>query len=296
MDWTNHQLDAFSGAIYRFVQEETRLPADRHPALVELAGDLRARIDPDRRGCIGLAGAPGCGKSTLAQALACGLNAIEVPALVLSLDDYYQPRAYREQLAATHHPLFRQRGVPGSHELDRLMEDLDLLREGHARGRSVPVFDKSVDDRLPPDLWPEIEMDPVVTILEGWCVGAPPPGKREWTAAVGASNLPADDLGRWRGRVRYAWTDYHLALAGRLDELWYIRVPDWHSVIDWRWQQERDRDRRHLADREAVRAFLATFEPVVEIMQRTHPDWADLSLYADRAHHIHLANDHEARH
>ena len=269
-----------------WLRDHTTLPAANRRSLAALLPRLAARAGKDRKTVIGIAGAPGSGKSTLAGALAHLLNQAGRSACLLSLDDYYLPRDDRQRLAELHHPLLRQRGAPGTHELDRLMEDLDRLRDGAGGGMKLPVFDKSTDERLPEPHWRRVESDPDVVLLEGWCVGAPPCPATDLERAINDTEKRQDADGYWRRRMHYCWTDYHLALQSRLDAVWYIRVPGWDCVVDWRWQQECELARPNLGRIEDVRNFLGTFERVVRHMQNSHQEWADVTLSADRDHCI----------
>ena len=129
--------------------------------LRDLAGPLALEL----RGCrvVGLAGPPGCGKSTLVACIADRLRALDPAArpLTISLDDVYYSRAERTARA------IRFRAVPGSHDLDSAQALLDAVRSG-ARRLDVPRFDHATDDCLPPE---RVE-GPVSTLLfEGLFVG-----------------------------------------------------------------------------------------------------------------------------
>jgi D-glycerate 3-kinase len=287
------QVSGIEAAANSWLAGHTNLTTENRLSLAATVSRLLGRIETDRKMAIGIAGAPGSGKSTLARCLVSLLDRAGLPACHLSLDDYYLPRARREWLARTHHPLLLQRGVPGTHELDRLMEDLDRIRNGSAMGMNIPVFDKSADDRAPSRQWRTLEHDPLVTVLEGWCVGGPPQERSELTNEVNELERIEDKNGYWRRRLHYCWTDYHLALASRLDEVWYIRIPDWNCVLDWRWQQECELPVKNLKDRTEVSDFLARFERIVRHMQETHPDWADVILSTDRDHRIELTGKSE---
>jgi pantothenate kinase-related protein Tda10 len=80
---------------------------------------------------------------------------------------------------------------------------------------------------------------------------------------------------------------YH-ALNQRLDQVWYIRVPGWNSVVDWRWQQEQELTRRRLDNRHEVELFLAVFERIFRQMQENYPRWADQVIAADENHEFQL--------
>jgi D-glycerate 3-kinase len=77
-------------------------------------------------------------------------------------------------------------------------------------------------------------------------------------------------------------------LRSRLDQVWYIQVPDWDCVVDWRWQQEQELAHMNLLSRHDVRNFLSSFEQIVKSMQRTHIEWADLVIETDQRHNFHL--------
>ena len=287
------QVSGIETAANSWLARHTSLTTRNCSSLAATVTQLLDRIETDRKTVIGIAGAPGSGKSTLARLLVNLLDQLGLPACHLSLDDYYLPRARRERLARIHHPLLLQRGVQGTHELDRLMEDLDRIRHGVAVGMTIPVFDKSADDRAPARQWRTLEHDPQVTVLEGWCVGGPPQDRSELANDANHLERGEDKNGYWRRRLHYAWSDYHLALGSRLDEVWYIRIPDWNCVIDWRWQQERELPVKNLKSRAEVSDFLASFERIVSHMQDTHPDWADVILSADRDHRIELTGKSE---
>ena len=125
-------------------------------------------------GVVGLCGCQGSGKSTLATLLAAWLEAVAgLRVLVLSLDDFYLPRAQRLDLAQTRHPLFATRGVPCTHDISALGQVIRALQSREDRAISLPSFDKAADDRAPSGL--NIRADSIdLVLLEGWCVGLLP--------------------------------------------------------------------------------------------------------------------------
>ena len=288
MSDSSGQVSALHSAAQRWLEANTTIDAAQRRDLAQLAPELIRRILTDRPYSIGIAGPPGCGKSTISKMLAQLLSDMDMPTLVLSLDDYYLSDKRRQQLAESVHPLFRQRGVPGTHDLEKLVSDFDRISEGDIDGLSLPVFDKSKDDRAPESAWRSVPEIPQCVFLEGWFVGAPVQAPDNLTHHVNELERTGDANGTWRRAVNDALLDFHTAFHRRLDQLWYLAAPDWQSVIDWRWRQEQDLAVKKLETREQVAAFLARFQRLVEHMRLTSTDWAALILAADRHHKMEI--------
>ncbi|MBT8054121.1 MAG: kinase [Gammaproteobacteria bacterium] len=275
-----------------WLTENTSFSGANKRSLTKTVHGLAKRIPADQKTTIGISGAPGSGKSTLARALIHYLEQTGTPACRLSLDDYYLGRAERAQLAQKQHPLFRRRGVPGTHELKRLLSDIDALRAGDIGKVHLPVFDKSTDDRAPESNWRSVPAVPKVVLLEGWCIGAPPEKPNRLERPINAMEQEHDSNAAWRLEVFRAWNEMHRSLRERLDLLWYIRAPDWDCVVGWRWQQEQELENPKLRSRQDVREFLASFERIVRHMQQSFPEWADLSIDTDRQHNFSLPDQY----
>jgi len=239
---------------------------------------------------IGLSGAPGSGKSTLASLLSSLIQKDKPDALVISLDDYYLGKQQRIAKAGQH-PLFKQRGVPGTHDWNQLMDDLDQICDGRIENLKLPVFSKTNDDRSPEHSI-SIPSAPRVVILEGWLVGAPPQEETLLPIPVNQMEADLDEDCIWRRKVNENLARYHHDLKTRLDQCWFMKTPGWQQVIDWRWQQEKDRyDYQHdafLNSREKVMSFLNQFQRIASHMNDTCRQWADVIINIDRQHRLHI--------
>jgi D-glycerate 3-kinase len=260
------------------------MPAQARQALARLVPGLLAQVPQEPTASLAIAGAPGSGKSTLAGLLTFLLNESGRPTVLLSLDDYYLARKHRQALAASRHALLRHRGAPGTHDWPRLLHDFDCLLRGEVNGLAMPVFDKSSDDIAAMNHWRSVDFTPSCLILEGWCIGAPAQDENSLARPINEWESKEDADGVWRHYVNEQLARYHRDLAERIDRFWYLEVPDWERVIDWRWQQERELARPRLRNRKAVADFLATFERIFRHMQESAQSWADLRLQADSLH------------
>lgn len=139
---------------------------------------------------VGLCGAQGCGKSTLAADLVVRLNRAGIDTAILSLDDLYLTRVERGILAVDVHPLLGTRGVPGTHDVALGMRVIAALGRGEAP--SLPRFDKAMDDRAPVATWPRAGAGTKVLIFEGWCVGARPQAEAMLREPVNALERDSD--------------------------------------------------------------------------------------------------------
>ena len=78
---------------------------------------------------VSVSGAPGTGKTTLAYELAGAFQQVfGVNSAIVSLDDFYLPRAARVDLAKSIHPLAITRGPPGTHDAETLVDVIKKLR------------------------------------------------------------------------------------------------------------------------------------------------------------------------
>lgn len=247
--------------------------AEADAAAAEAIAGCHARLA--RRIVVGLSGAQGSGKTTMAERLAAKLDAQGLRTAVLALDDFYRTRAEREALARRLHPLLATRGVPGTHDLDLLNAALDALLAG--RSASVPLFDKAADDRTEA---PRVEPPADAILLEGWCVGARPQPAAALDDPVNALEREGDPNGRWRRWVNARLEDEYAALRRRLDLRLFLRAPSFEVIARWRGEQE-----SHLGPRAMtapqLSAFIAHYERITRWMIDDCP--ADLVIALDAA-------------
>jgi D-glycerate 3-kinase len=167
---------------------------------------------------VGLCGAQGSGKSTVSAGLKARFEASGLRVALLSLDDLYLPRQDRETLAASVHPLFRTRGVPGTH--DTALGEALITACGREGMVALPSFSK--EDVL----------------FEGWCVGAKPQREAALATPVNALEAGEDGDGIWRRRVNQRLSGDYQRLFACIDYLILLAAPGFGVVSSWRREQE----------------------------------------------------------
>lgn len=241
--------------------------------LADLAAE--ARRDLGRTVTIGLCGAQGSGKSTVAAATRRLLADRGLTAAVLSLDDLYLPREARERLAAQAHPLLITRGPPGAHDPALGVEVLAALaRPGEV---ALPRFDKATDTRRPRTEWESVQAPVDVVLFEGWCVGARPQPPEALVDPINALERDEDPDGRWRTFVNTALAGAYQPLFARLDRLVLLQAPGFEAVAAWREEQEaklRARTGRGMAPDQIAR-FVAHYERLTRWILQEMPARAD---------------------
>ena len=241
----------------------------------------------DRTIVVGLNGAQGTGKSTLARLLQQLLERVHgLRAAIVSLDDIYLSGADRLQKANTIHPLLATRGVPGTHDVGLGIRVIHCLREG--RPIALPRFDKAKDERVPVAEWPPWEGRCDVVIFEGWCVGARPQRRDELQEPVNGLERLEDPTGDWRYYVNRELGGHYQALFAELDLLVMLRPPDFDRVYAWREEQEArlraSGGGPEVMSPSAVRRFVMHFERLTRFM------WEEMPGRADAI--VHLGDEH----
>lgn len=232
----------------------------------------------DRMVVLGLNGAQGTGKSTLARLLQQLLARVHgMRAAILSLDDLYLSGTERLQRAQTIHPLLVTRGVPGTHDVDLGIRVIRCLRDG--KPIALPRFDKARDERVPVAKWPPWGGRCDLLIFEGWCMGARPQRADELGAPVNELEREEDPTADWRWYVNRELGGHYQALFSELDLLLMLRPPGFAQVYAWREEQEA-RLRAlgggpRVMSPAAVRRFVMHFERLTRFMWEEMPGRAD---------------------
>ncbi len=289
----------FSQLIQDFITRE-QLPdsyaEDTQQYLLPLAETLLTSIQENtepRAPIIGINGAQGTGKSTLAALLTHYFEAQSLTVANLSIDDFYLSKAKRIELADIGHPLLRSRGVPGTHDhslLRMTLRRLQVADKGDVI--TIPRFDKSQDDCVPLTDCPAISGPVDVVILEGWFVGVAAEPKEALQQPINELESTEDPDGTWRTYVNTVLDHYYQPIWDLLHQLILLKAPSFEQVFEWRSLQEEKlrlrsaADAPGLMDSEEIARFIQHFERLTRWSLATLPELADTVLEMDAAHRI----------
>jgi pantothenate kinase len=154
--------------------------------LVRRAAALAGRTGPGRRALLGIAGAPGAGKSTLAEALRLALVDRGTPTALVGMDAFHLANRALEQRG-----LLEVKGAPETFDVDGYLALLRRLREPTERVIWAPEFRREIEDAVAAAV--DVGPDQRLVVTEG-------------------NYLLLD--GPWRG------------VRELLDECWFVAVPD----------------------------------------------------------------------
>ncbi len=190
---------------------------------------------------VGINGCQGSGKSTLVEFLAGYLNEqFGLSVVVLSLDDFYLGKTQRQHLAKQYHPLFKTRGVPGTHDVKLLTSVLAQLKNSKRSNKAIclPHFDKAQDNPLPMKNWLTVTSGVDIVLFEGWCWGIPAEKLDNLSLPINALEAEHDQQGTWREQVNHSLLHDYQPLYDYMDTWLMLKAPSFDVVFQWRLEQE----------------------------------------------------------
>ena len=285
---SNRQIDEFIA--------QHRLP-DKFRDLIKLhylplASWVESQGQPNETLFVGINGAQGTGKSTLAAFLRLALEqGANWRVVVLSIDDFYLTRAERKKLGQHVHPLMETRGVPGTHDMQMLATCIEQLKNPASENSlALPRFDKSRDDRGDPDSWPLVSGPIDLVILEGWCVGCTPQAGDDLLEPINLLEREEDASGEWRRYVNNQIKGSYSELFATLDMLIFLQAPSFDAVYRWRLEQEEKLaavtpgDAAGIMNSEQLARFIQYYERITRVNLATLPGTADVVLELNENH------------
>ncbi|MBU1620698.1 MAG: kinase [Gammaproteobacteria bacterium] len=230
---------------------------------------------------IGISGAQGSGKSSLAAALQQLWSGFGVQADVVSLDDYYLEPAHRLKRARLWHPLFAERGVPGTHDTELLLSQLQGFKR--AEPQHWRRYNKGQDKVATATSATKAKL----LILEGWCIGLKPQPDSELHHCINKLEQQQDPEALWRYQVNQQLAGDYQLVWQQLEQLIWLNAPDWQAVCRWRaWQEQPLQQLGRGKSPAQLDAFMLYFQRLTQESWQQLPQCADFILELDQEHNL----------
>ena len=188
---------------------------------------------------LGFSGGQGSGKTTVTGILKIILKKFFKRRIhVSSIDDFYKELENRNKMSNEIHPLFKTRGVPGTHDINLIKKFFNYTKKKKFKKIKLPKFDKATDNRFKKKYWYNIKKKPEIVILEGWCVGAKPQSNSLIRKPINALEKNEDRNLTWRKYVNKKLKKEYKQLFSMIDYFIFIKIPNFRMVLKWRLLQE----------------------------------------------------------
>ena len=223
---------------------------------------------------IGLAGGQGTGKTTITSIISIILKKyFKLDIFKISIDDFYKTRKQRTLLSKNKHSLLMTRGVPGTHDIDIMLNFFKKIKVKKFKILKLPKFNKAVDDRYSKSLWYKIQSKPDVVILEGWCVGARSQNFTELKKPINSLEKAHDQNFKWRQYVNYQLKTKYKKLFNQLDCLLFLKVKNFSILRRWRlkqekklWLKSKNKKNLKIMNKNEIKNFMDTYQRITQHM------------------------------
>ena len=226
-----------------------------------------------------IAGSQGIGKSTLSNILEKNYKIFyKKKVLSLSLDNYYLTKKERINISKTIHPLLFTRGVPGTHDIQKLLRDIKDFDKSKFP-IYTPIFNKLTDDRT--KKIKKVTSDVDILILEGWCCGCPPLSSKYLYTNINTLEKEKDINKIWRNYFNKQLKEKYSTLFGLFDKLIYLKPPSFSFIINWRLKQEimmANKKNKKMMNKKEIIEFVTHYEKITKWMMKILPFHSDLCI------------------
>ena len=229
-----------------------------------------------------IAGSQGVGKSTLAKIFKLVLeNAYKKKVMLLSIDDYYLSKNKRNKLSKNIHPLLITRGVPGTHDIVALKNDIINFQKKKFP-IITPKFNKLKDDISSKK---NIIKNAEILLLEGWCCGSPSINKKYLFQNINRLETIFDKNKKWRQYYNSQLMKDYKKVFSLFDQQIYIQPPSFSYILKWRYAQEKNNAlksrNKDFMNKKDLQKFIQHYEKLTKWMMKTMPAKADILIKID---------------
>ena len=235
---------------------------------------------------VGLAGGQGTGKTTTSSLVKIILSKyFKLDVFRISIDDFYKTRKERISLSKRVHPMLLTRGVPGTHDINMMLNFFKKSKSKKFKRLKLPIFNKAIDDRFSKKHWYDLKKKPDVIIFEGWCVGAKSEKNDTLKKTINSMEETKDQKQIWRKYVNDQLKSKYKKLYSQLNCLIYLKAKDFSLLQKWRLKQERKlwvKSKKNLntkiMSKDNVLTFMQTYQRVTQNMFKYTPKYASVII------------------
>ena len=243
---------------------------------------------------VGLAGGQGTGKTTTSSLVKIILSKyFKLDVFRISIDDFYKTRKERISLSKRVHPMLLTRGVPGTHDINMMLNFFKKSKSKKFKRLKLPIFNKAIDDRFSKKHWYDLKKKPDVIIFEGWCVGAKSEKNDTLKKTINSMEETKDQKQIWRKYVNDQLKSKYKKLYSQLNCLIYLKAKDFSLLQKWRLKQERKlwvKSKKNLntkiMSKDNVLTFMQTYQRVTQNMFKYTPKYASVIINLNSNHQI----------
>jgi len=241
---------------------------------------------------LGLSGGQGSGKTTIVGIMKIILEKFfKRKVYTISIDDFYKTLKERNQMSRTIHPLFKTRGVPGTHDIKLIKKLFNFIKRRKFKKFKLPKFDKSIDDRAKRKYWTSVKKRPEIIILEGWCVGAKPQSNFLIKNPINALEKNEDKNLTWRNYVNNKLKNEYQKIFAMIDHFIFLKVPNFNMVLKWRFLQERKLKKKSYLNKKImshtqIKRFIMFYERITLQMIKDLDKCASMVILLKKNHQI----------
>ena len=177
------------------------------------------------------------------------------------------------------------RGVPGTHDINVMLDFFKRIKEKKFKSIKLPRFNKATDDRYNKKLWYSVKRRPDVIIFEGWCVGAKAEQNYTLKTPINSLEKLKDQKIIWRRFVNKQLKSKYKKLYDQLNCLLFIKAKNFSLLRQWRIKQEkklslkskRSNKLKIMSDKEIIN-FMQTYQRITQNMFKSVPKYASIIL------------------
>ncbi len=241
---------------------------------------------------LGFSGGQGSGKTTITAILKIILRKFfKREVYISSIDDFYKTLKKRDEMSQKIHPLFKTRGVPGTHDINFMIKLFNNLKKKKFKKILLPKFNKAADDRLQKKYWYKIKKKPQIVILEGWCVGAKPQTNLMIKKPINVLEKKEDQNLIWRKHVNGKLKKEYKKIFSMIDDLIFMKIPSFKMVFKWRLLQEnklkkRSHSKKKIMSYRAIKRFIMFYERITLQMIKDLSKSASIVMLLKKNHEV----------